>query len=176
MFERFDVGARHCLIRAADEARRRQSAAVGTAAVLVGIASTAGVGQNALAACGMTIDNLAALTDEAPTAAPPKRPAGERLRPKVGGHGPLAHVRRRQEVPDGGRLPFGAEAVTAFDLAGQEADRLGQASINTGHVLLGLLRAGDPSTRRALAAAGVTADDLQAAVLTRITGGPPRAQ
>ena len=92
--------------------------------------------------------------------------APERLRDAMnrarGPHGPA-------ESPSS--LPFTAEAKRALELAAAEASRLGHPRVVPGHLLLGLLNAGD-TTAGLLAQAGVSRD-AAAAGAERAAAQPP---
>jgi ATP-dependent Clp protease ATP-binding subunit ClpC len=51
-----------------------------------------------------------------------------------------AHWGVRQQVPMHVEIPFGGPSKRILQYAAEEADRLGQGTIGTGHLLLGLLR------------------------------------
>ena len=77
----------------------------------------------------------------------------------VFGPGALDRAGRRP----GSHIPFSADAKKALELSLREAIRLKERSIRSGHLLLGILRAGSPG-RALLENAGVDADALRQAL------------
>jgi len=93
-----------------------------------------------------------------------------------------AHRRYREladatEPPPGAaervRLKVSPEARAAVQLAGEEAAALGAARMGSEHLLLGVLRAGDPVAAGALRAAGVTVEAARTAVEPTLADEPP---
>jgi transposase-like protein len=88
-----------------------------------------------------------------------------------------AHRRYRElaaaaEPPSGTpRLHVTPEARAAVQLAGEEAKALGAARIGSEHLLLGILRAGDPRAAAALRAHGVKLEAARLAAQPTVTGG-----
>jgi transposase-like protein len=90
-----------------------------------------------------------------------------------------AHRRYRDlaaatEPPPGGdapaRLRVAPEARAAVQLAGEEAAALGAPRMGSEHLLLGILRAGDPFAAGALRAAGVTIENARLAAAPTLAG------
>jgi transposase-like protein len=90
-----------------------------------------------------------------------------------------AHRRYRElaaatEPPPGAteppRLRVAPEARAAVQLAGEEAAALGATRIGSEHLLLGILRAGDPIAAGALRAAGVTLENARLAAAPTLAG------
>jgi transposase-like protein len=68
------------------------------------------------------------------------------------------------------RLRVAPEARAAVQLAGEEAVALGAARMGSEHLLLGIIRAGDPVAAAALRAAGVTLENARLAAAPTLTG------
>jgi len=90
-----------------------------------------------------------------------------------------AHRRYRElaaatEPPPGAdaptRLRVAPEARAAVQLASEEAAALGAARMGSEHLLLGILRAGDPIAAGALRAAGVTIENARLAATPTMAG------
>jgi transposase-like protein len=90
-----------------------------------------------------------------------------------------AHRRYRElaaatEPPAGtdapARLRVAPEARAAVQLAGEEAAALGAPRMGSEHLLLGILRAGDPIAAGALRAAGVTVENARLAAAPTLAG------
>ncbi|WP_028064442.1 Clp protease N-terminal domain-containing protein [Solirubrobacter soli] len=90
-----------------------------------------------------------------------------------------AHRRYRElaaatEPPPGAetpsRLRVAPEARAAVQLAGEEATALGAPRMGSEHLLLGILRAGDPIAAGALRAAGVTVENARMAAAPTLVG------
>ena len=93
-----------------------------------------------------------------------------------------AHRRYRElaaatEPPAGAREPtrlrVAPEARAAVQLAGEEATALGAARMGSEHLLLGILRAGDPVAAGALRAAGVSLENARMAAQPTLAGEEP---
>ena len=69
----------------------------------------------------------------------------------------------RGPIPKGHK-PFSRQSKKVLELSLREALRLGDGFIGTEHLLLGLLRADDPTVRQLLAAFDLTPDDVRRAV------------
>jgi len=117
-FRRFTDRVHHALRLAKKEAKRMNHACVSSGHLLLGlVAEGSGVAWNVLQHRGIDLARA--------------RAAFERV-----AAGDLA-------IDAGGDLPFNQRANAAFELAAEEADRLGHAYIGTEHLLLGLLRDGE---------------------------------
>jgi transposase-like protein len=93
-----------------------------------------------------------------------------------------AHRRYRElaaatEPPAGtdepGRLRVAPEARAAVQLAAEEASALGAARMGSEHLLLGILRAGDPIASAALRAGGITLESARMAAQPTLAGEEP---
>jgi ATP-dependent Clp protease ATP-binding subunit ClpC len=117
MFERFTNRARRVVVLAQEEARRLEHNYIGTEHILLGLLrEDQGAAATALAAANVTLD-------------------GARLEVETiigrGKHEPTGHI------------PFTPRAKKVLELSLREAVRLGHDYIDTGHILLGLIREGD---------------------------------
>ena len=93
-----------------------------------------------------------------------------------------AHRRYRElaaatEPPDGAaepaRLRVAPEARAAVQLASEEAAALGAPRMGSEHLLLGILRAGDPIASAALRAGGITLETARMAAQPTLAGEEP---
>jgi ATP-dependent Clp protease ATP-binding subunit ClpC len=117
MFERFTNQARRVVVLAQEEARRLLHNYIGTEHILLGLLrEDEGAAATALAAADVTLD-------------------GARLEVET-------IIGRGQHEPSG-HLPFTPRAKKVLELSLREAVRLGHDYIDTGHILLGLIREGD---------------------------------
>ncbi len=171
MFERFTRSARNAVIDAQEVARSTGSSRVDTRHVLVallggdgdgyvgavcdavraaggdpariaalarGDIESSGLDRDALASIGIDLDAVTERADE------------------VFGAGALGRGRRTRR-----HIPFTRDAKKALELALREAIRLGERSIDTRHLLLGLLRADCPGR------ASLAENDVDLALLRR---------
>jgi hypothetical protein len=183
MFERFDEDARGAVARAKSEAIRTGQAEVGTAQLLVGVASGVGLGAAELAAAGAGVAQLRKLIPRgggpgglAPLDAEALASIGidldtvSRATDAAFGPGSLTRTRPRRRVRRRvrrrkGSSPRMAEGTkAALTLARQAALRLGQHHISAGHVLLGVLDQPASQAASILKAAGVDVPALRAEV------------
>jgi ATP-dependent Clp protease ATP-binding subunit ClpA len=181
MFERFTEAARGAVVTAQEEARRTGADGVGAEHVLYGVAA------DPTGPASTVLDRLGVhATDVAERAAQVRSLDAEAL----GSLGiDLAEVRRRAEdtfgpgaldrprrqrtglfgrrSSGGGHLPFSAEAKHALELSLREAVAREDRSLDTGHLLLGLLRTEQGTARRVLEQLGVhaTLEEIRAMVL-----------
>jgi len=117
MFERFTDRARRVVVLAQEEARRLEHNYIGTEHILLGLLrEDQGAAASALAAANVTLD-------------------GARLEVET-------IIGRGQHEPSG-HIPFTPRAKKVLELSLREAVRLGNDYIDTGHILLGLIREGD---------------------------------
>jgi ATP-dependent Clp protease ATP-binding subunit ClpC len=117
MFERFTNQARRVVVLAQEEARRLLHNYIGTEHILLGLLrEDEGAAATALAAADVTLD-------------------GARLEVET-------IIGRGQHEPSG-HIPFTPRAKKVLELSLREAVRLGHDYIDTGHILLGLIREGD---------------------------------
>lgn len=189
MFNRFTAQAREVVIGAQVCARGRDSRSIGGAHLLEALASpdrptsevlaSAGLDaaglDRAMAVCvgpGAAVDDDAALRSLGIDLDDIRRAVEARF-----GDGALERAgrqadRRRHRWPwgrarrrrDSGHIPFTEGAKRSLELSLREAIRLGDASIDADHVLLGVLRADDPDVARLLARLDVSAPQIRSAV------------
>ncbi|POM25666.1 ATP-dependent Clp protease ATP-binding subunit ClpC1 [Actinomadura rubteroloni] len=148
MFERFTGRARAAIAAARDEARRLRHDHVGTEHLLLGLLGAADdPAAAALADAGVTADAARAR---------------------------VAELTARADGGTAGEIPFTPRAKAALELALREARRLDAESIDTGHVLLGVLREGAGRGVAVLTGLGADPAALRADLLERCGG--PRAE
>jgi len=89
--------------------------------------------------------------------------------------GIVARLPRDQPVSTSAELPLSREAKRALSVAAEEAERLGDAGIDSGHLLIGITRV-DPSLADLLRRHGIDPEQRKnedAQVPTRPPAGPP---
>ena len=179
MFERFDEDARGVVIRARSEAIRTSQAEVGTAQLLVGVASGAGPAADALRAAGAGVAELRKLI---PPGGGPGRlePLDAEALASIGidldtvsratdaafGPGSLTRTKaaRRVRRRKGSSPRLAEPAKAALTLARHAALRLGHHHISASHVLAGVLDQPSSQAISLLKAAGVDVPALRAQV------------
>ncbi|OLT53486.1 hypothetical protein BJF88_11350 [Cellulosimicrobium sp. CUA-896] len=175
MFERFAADARSAVIDAQEIARRRGARSIEAVHLLLAVAEQDGPAARALGATGVTapaLDRLATATESADALDRDALAAlgidldAVRARTDATfGAGALERAGRRRRR---GHLRFTTEAAKALERSLREAIDLRSRSIDTGHVLLALLRADGTTAQRTLVAAlteaGADADALRAAL------------
>jgi ATP-dependent Clp protease ATP-binding subunit ClpA len=167
MFNRFTKDARAVVVRAQEEARALAADAIGIEHLLLGLAA------RPEGAAARVLDRLG-LTHAALRAELVRSGEGHDAAALAAIGIDLDEVRRRVEASFGagalarrGRssLPFTPAAKQALELALREALALGDRSIGSEHVLLGVLRAPGPPVTEALERLGSTPAAVRAAVL-----------
>jgi Clp amino terminal domain, pathogenicity island component len=139
MFKRFTARARRVVVLAQEEARLLHHDYLGTEHLLLGLlAEGEGIGAQALAGTGMTLDTARASVEKITV--------------------------RGQKMPNG-HIRFTPEAKKVLRLALCEALELGHNYIGTEHLLLGLLKEGEGIPMQVLRATNVQPDQLRATVL-----------
>jgi ATP-dependent Clp protease ATP-binding subunit ClpA len=146
MFERFTSEAREVVSGAQDEARRLRHRFIGPEHLLVSMAGGTGPGAHVLHVHGLTREilrsRLTALTND-DLDAEALSALGidlERVREATEANlGPGALDPKRPPMPQG-HIPFAKQAKKVLELSLREALRLKCREIDSGHVLLGLLR------------------------------------
>jgi hypothetical protein len=146
-FERFGIEARQALILAGEESRALADGRVGTEHILLGLLRQEGTtAAEVLAAVGVTLDAVrAGVTDL-------ERPLEETIGPTP------------EEL---GYTPLTPRAKAVLELSLREALSLGSHSIETEHVLLGLVRDRDGLASRILAGLGVDTQRVRSETLAR---------
>jgi len=172
MFERFSSDARSAVIGAQEIARRHGAASIDTVHLLLALAEQpAGPAARALAATGVTPAALGRLADgadpddvldaDALAALGIDLDAVRARTDAVFGPGSLDRPRRGGRR---GHVPFTKDAKKTLELSLREAIHEGSRSIDSGHVLLALLRVDGTTAHRTLAAALAEADADPAAL------------
>jgi ATP-dependent Clp protease ATP-binding subunit ClpA len=172
MFERFTTEARAAVSGAQDEARELRHPFIGAEHLLVALAGGSGAGSQVLQAHGLTQqvlrERLTAFTNN-DLDAEALSALGidlERVREATEANlGPGALDPRRAPMPKG-HIPFTKEGKKVLELSLREALRLKSREIDSGHVLLGLLREAesredDDLTMRLLTDGGIQSDVLR---------------
>ena len=184
MFERFDEDARYAVARAKSEAIRTSQAEVGTAQLLVGVASGVDLAAEALAAAGASVGQLRKLIPRGggpgglePLDAEALASIGidldtvSRATDAAFGPGSLTRTRAQRRIrrrkSSSPRMAEGAKA--ALTLARHAALRLGHNHISTGHILLGVLDQPASPAVSILKSAGVDVPALRAHVTQELT-------
>ena len=172
MFERFTGPAREGVKLSQDEARQMRHPNIRPEHLLLGIAAVDGPAAQALASRGVTVDTLrrriGVLADDGldPDALASLGIDLDRVREATEKRlGPGALDKQRPPVKSG-HLPFSKEAKKVLELAVREAMHLESGEIGTGHLLLGLLRAGEGPAVQVLVESRVDLDALRADVTT----------
>lgn len=156
IFNRFAREARACVEAALEEARTLGHDSVGDEDLLLGILR-AGEGLAAEALSSVEVNLEAAREESESMAAEALAYVGislENIRREAGEAFDMS-------IPEGRRIPFSPAAKKALERALGEAVRLGDNSIGTEHVLLGILRNVDGMAVRMLARMGVSASVLE---------------
>jgi ATP-dependent Clp protease ATP-binding subunit ClpA len=176
MFERFTEDARMVVVIAQEEARDAGDPCIDGAHLLLGIAEVPGPGRAALEGAGVQSTELRRAVREAgdPDADPLDADALAALGIDLGkvrqaaeavfGAGALdgrrsGWGRRRREVK--GHIPFTATSKKALELSVRTALRRGDRSIDTRHLLLGLLAADEKRSSAVLRRLAVDILDLR---------------
>ena len=85
-------------------------------------------------------------------------------------------IKRGKHFPTSVEVPLSAEATKLLRLAAEEADRLGQQTVGTGHLLLGILGLQDSFAASLLIARGAKADAIRVQIAKRSAPSVPSAQ
>jgi ATP-dependent Clp protease ATP-binding subunit ClpA len=151
MFERFTDQARRIVALAQEEARTLNNNDVGTEHILLAlIREGSGMAAQALTALG--------ITEEA---------ARQQVEEVIG---------RSQRGPQRGRVPFTPWAKKALELSLREAIAIGNSSIGTEHILLGLIRVGEGPAAQVLAGLGVDPNRVRQQVNRLVSASRGRAE
>lgn len=170
MFERFTGSARAAVVTAQQEARRLDRPQIGTEHLLIGLAG-AGTDPAAVALrdAGVTAAELRAAAGDLPSDSldadalallgidldQVRRAAEERFGSGALAAAPAGHAPK-------GHIPLNAAAKKALAAALTQSAALRAGSISSGHLLLGLLSAGDDVATRILAGCGADISRLTA--------------
>ena len=151
MFERFTDQARRIVALAQEEARTLNHNDVGTEHILLAlIREGSGMAAQALTALG--------ITEEA---------ARQQVEEVLG---------RSQRGPQRGRAPFTPWAKKALELSLREAIAIGNSSIGTEHILLGLIRVGEGPAAQVLAGLGVDPNRVRQQVIRLVSASRGKAE
>ncbi|MFF2268902.1 Clp protease N-terminal domain-containing protein [Cellulosimicrobium cellulans] len=186
MFERFAADARETVVGAQEVARSRGDDAIDAVHLLLSLAGQdAGAGATALAAVGVTTDDLERHVDSASRHDTLDGPALaalgidlDEIRARTDaafGPGALDRAgddeRRRGRRNRRSHVPFTPEAKKALELSLREAVHEGSRTIDSGHVLAAVARAKGSTAHRALVdaltEAGSDVAGLRAALTTQ---------
>ncbi|WP_067861724.1 Clp protease N-terminal domain-containing protein [Nocardia shimofusensis] len=179
MFERFSRSARTAVVAAQEEARELRSPRIDVEHVLLGLLAHAEPGLSALVAdsAGLTHESARRALAEAGAGAPLGPEDAEALR-SIGidldavresleasfGADALDRAEPQQRRGlfgrdrSGGHVPFTREAKKVLELSLREALARKDKSIESGHMLLAVLRAPNPATVRLFGGAGIVED------------------
>jgi ATP-dependent Clp protease ATP-binding subunit ClpC len=145
MFEKFTERARQVIVRAQEEAAQLGHNYIGTEHLLLGLIRVSdGVAAKALAALGISLDD-----------------ARREVEAIIG----------RGAEPSG-HIPFTPRSKKVLELSLQEARRLNDDWIGTGHILLGLIREGDGVAVQVLDRRGIHPDHLRQQVIRLLSDRP----
>ncbi len=143
VFERFSDRSRRVLVLAQEEARRLGSGHIGTEHLLLGLLSIGdGIAYTALDGFGVTLAKARERVQASPEA---------------------------DTTETFGSPPFTPETKRALEMALREALGLGNGSIDSGHLLLGLLQVSDSLGVRVMQGLGVDLGRLRETVVTALT-------
>jgi ATP-dependent Clp protease ATP-binding subunit ClpA len=180
MFERFTKDARMAVLRARNEARQRKQKDIGTEHLLLALTvPEAGTAYRVLHDAGITTEHVAAEVAMRARSDFGAEDAAALATIGIDLDGVLARIEEsfgpealRQAMPDKptgwfrggvGVLTPGAKKTLALAL--REAVHLGDASIGSEHLLLGLIREGRGTAAAILVDAGLDLDALRAAAI-----------
>jgi ATP-dependent Clp protease ATP-binding subunit ClpA len=151
MFERFTDQARRIVALAQEEARTFNHDDIGTEHILLAlIREGSGMAAQALTALG--------ITEEA---------ARQRVEEVAG---------RGQQGPPRARIPLTPWAKKALELSLREAIAIGNSSIGTEHILLGLVRVGEGPAAQVLAGLGVDPNRVRQQVIRLVSASRGQAE
>jgi ATP-dependent Clp protease ATP-binding subunit ClpA len=172
MFERFTREARSAVVAAQQVARETDGRRVDSRHLLVATVETSPLVRTALTAAGLAPESLTAaaraelgagsLDGEALASLGIDLEAVRREADASFGPGALDRAGRRSHK----HIPFAPDAKKALELTLREALRLGQRSIRSEHLVLGILRSDSPG-RSVLLTRGVDGDVLRLALEQR---------
>jgi ATP-dependent Clp protease ATP-binding subunit ClpA len=172
MFERFTEEARRVVVLAQEEARMAHEPSIDGTSLLLGIATAGGPGALALQGAGVDIVRLrTAIRDvgdpEGPLDAEALAALGidleqvRRTAEAAFGTGALDDQAGRRRRRANGHLPFAPSSKEALVRSLRHAIRRGDRSIDSGHLLLGLLDVGEQRTTAVLDRLAVDRTDLR---------------
>jgi ATP-dependent Clp protease ATP-binding subunit ClpA len=177
MFERFEPAARQAFVDARDEAHQAGQDKIRSEHVLVGLLREPGPAADALSAAGLELPALRArlprgaadtgggLDAEALSSLGIDLDAVRRATDAAFGPGAIDRV----AVPGRPRLPIADDAKQSLAGAVRQAQELGQRTISSGHMLIGILDQKRNGALIVLTQAGTDVAALRADVMRRIT-------
>ncbi len=176
MFERFEPAARQAFVDARDEASRAGQDKIRSEHLLVGLLREPGPAADALTAAGIELAELRArlprgtadsggLDAEALASLGIDLDAVRRATDAAFGQGAIDRV----AVSGRRRLPFADDAKQTLAGAVRQAQDLGQRTISSGHMLIGILDQKRSGALTVLSHAGADLVALRADVIRRIT-------
>jgi ATP-dependent Clp protease ATP-binding subunit ClpA len=171
MFERFSRAARDVVVQARQEAQSLGHPHFGTEHLLLAMVSQPGGAHDALIAAGLTAarvsDAVSSTVVLGPADADALKTVGidleavlSRITETFGSDALRRAMPRRSR-----RVGVTPRVKKVLQLALREAVHLGNTSIGTEHLLLGILRDGNGRAAKIIADAGIAADDLRRAVV-----------
>lgn len=177
MFDLFTELARRAVVASQDAALALGHDFIGTEHQLIGMAGTAGVASEVLRASGVELGALRDETVRQLTAAGVPATGGSAAKDALSAIGiDVAEIQRQADAAFGSgefvypRPAYNERAKKALELSVSEARELGHAEVDTEHLLLGLLSAGDGVAVEVLTALHVDISALRLAVLARVAG------
>jgi ATP-dependent Clp protease ATP-binding subunit ClpA len=177
MFERFEPAARQAFEDARDEASRAGQDIIRSEHLLVGLLREPGPAADALTAAGLEVAELRArlprgdadtgrgLDAEALSSLGIDLDAVRRATDAAFGPGAIDRI----TVPGRRRLPFADDTRQTLARAVRQAQGLGQRTISSGHMLVGILDQNRNGALTVLTQAGTDLVALRADVMRRIT-------
>jgi ATP-dependent Clp protease ATP-binding subunit ClpA len=177
MFERFEPAARQAFVDARDEASRAGQDEIRAEHMLVGLLREPGPAADALTAAGLELAELRArlprggadiggsLDAEALSLLGIDLDSVRRATDAAFGPGAIDRV----AVPGRPRLPIADDAKQSLVCAVRQAQQLGQRTISSGHLLIGILDQKRNGALIVLTQAGTDLAALRADVMRRIT-------
>jgi ATP-dependent Clp protease ATP-binding subunit ClpA len=174
MFERFTADARSIVVGAQQEAKALHNPSIGSEQLLLSMVSGQSAGTELLTTRGMNSDALREQLRAADGALDPVALATlgidlGKVRDAVeNAFGPGALDRRRGRMPSG-HIPFTKPGKKTLEFAVREAVGLGSTSINSVHLLLGIIRE-DGNGARLIRDAGIDLEELAADARIRAAG------
>jgi ATP-dependent Clp protease ATP-binding subunit ClpA len=172
MFERFTEEARRVVVLAQEEARMAREPYIDGSHLLLGIVTAGGPGAQALQGAGVDVGRLRTAIREvgdpnAPLDADALAALGidleqvRRTAEAAFGTGALDDRARWRRRRPNGHLPFTGNSKEALERALRQALRRGDRSIDSRHLLLGLLDVGEKRTTAVLDRLAVDRTDLR---------------
>jgi ATP-dependent Clp protease ATP-binding subunit ClpC len=175
MFDRFDELAKRAVVAAQDAALSMGHDFIGTGHLLLGLAQTAGPAGEALREHGVDLRQAREKTAQALEEAGIPATGGQPAKHALASLGiDVGEIQRRADDTFGPgkfrfpRPPFTPRAKKTLQLTLREATALGQQSIDTGHLLLGIIAEGDGVAITVLNALDVNTEALRETVLNRM--------